>query len=412
MNAPRLCSSALVLLAHLAAGAEMQPVPLQSRINEVQPFCGIVLWSSHKAIATPAIQLEFAYVRYADIVQKRGEYDWKAVEDLLNAAASRRHQMILRFHFVYPGHDSAVPAYIRALPDYQEVRAKSEGKATTFCDWSHPELKRFTLEFYSALAARYDSDPRLAYVQTGFGLWAEYHIYDGPMTLGKTFPDLAYQATFAKHVSKVLKNTPWTLSVDAANDWAPFAQDKSLLALPFGVVDDSFMCKQHAKENEPNWNALDRQRWQRAVAGGEFSYYTKSDQKLALSPTGPHGIPFEQAAAKFHLSFIIGSDQPSYQPMDRLREAGLACGYQFRVTHFTSAAAQSEVTIENIGIAPLYHDAVPAVNGQRAAGTLKGLLPGQAKRFKIQAGGSRPTLTIESDRLVPGQRISFAADLP
>lgn len=411
MNTLSTFLSALFLVSATGWGAELKSVPLQSQVTQVQPFNGIVLWSSHEYATTDAIQLEFAYVRYSDIVQKRGEYDWKVVEDLLNAAASRQHQMILRFHFIYPGKDSAAPAYIRALPDYQEIRAKSEGKDTTFCDWSHPELQRFTLDFYSKFAARYDSDPRLAYVQTGFGLWAEYHIYDGPMELGKTFPDHAYQATFAKHVSKVLKKTPWTISVDAANDWAPFATDKALLALPFGVADDSFMCKQHAKENEPNWNALDRQRWQRTVAAGEFSYYTKSDQKLALSPKGPHGIPFEQAAAKFHLSFIIGSDQPSYQPMDRIREAGIACGYQFRVTRFASAAGQSEVTIENIGIAPLYHDAVPAVNGKRATGTLKGLLPGQTKSFKIAAGGSQPKLTIESDRLVPGQSIGFVADL-
>ena len=27
-------------------------------------------------------------------------------------------------------------------------------------------------------AARYDDDPRIAFLQVGFGLWGEYHIYD------------------------------------------------------------------------------------------------------------------------------------------------------------------------------------------------------------------------------------------
>jgi hypothetical protein len=386
-------------------------VPLQSRVTQVQPLTGIVLWSTHEKVATDAVQLEFAYVRYSDIVTERGRYDWRVVEALLDGAARRGHQMILRFYFVYPGKEAAVPTYLRALSDYREVKGKSEGKETTFCDWSHRELQRFALGFYTAFAERYDRDPRLAYVQTGFGLWAEYHIYDGPMELGRTFPDLAYQATFARHLAKVLVKTPWTISVDAANEWAPFVGDRGLLGLGFGVVDDSFLCKQHARENEPNWDALDRQRWQRTVAGGEFSYYTRTDQKLALAVKGPHGRSFEQAAAAFHLSFIIGNDQPSYQPMDRLREAGLACGYRFRVTRFVAGAARSEVTIENVGIAPLYHDAVPAVNGRRAAGTLKGLLPGQSRTFKMAAGGRTPSLSIESERLLPGQRIGFEADL-
>ena len=59
----------------------------------------------------------------------------------------------MRFYFVYPGRKTTVPDYIKALPDYHETRGKSEGKPTSFADWSHPELKRFTLEFYEKLAA-------------------------------------------------------------------------------------------------------------------------------------------------------------------------------------------------------------------------------------------------------------------
>ena len=36
----------------------------------------------------------------------------------------------------------------------------------------YPELKRFVKEFHTRFSARYDHDPRLAFVQTGFGLWA------------------------------------------------------------------------------------------------------------------------------------------------------------------------------------------------------------------------------------------------
>ena len=41
------------------------------------------------------------------------------------------------------------------------------------------------------------------------------------------------------------------ISVDAADgSRAPFASQRDLLKIPFGVFDDSFLCKQHARENE------------------------------------------------------------------------------------------------------------------------------------------------------------------
>jgi hypothetical protein len=411
--------SALVVAGFLAIAAAVRAderfvsVPLQSRITHVQPMTGIVFWSTSEHNRTDAIQLEYSYMKYGDVVSDRGRYDWSPMDRLLAQVAARGHQAIVRFYFVYPGQPTTVPRYIKALTDYQETQGKSEGKPTGFADWSHAELKRFTLEFYEKLAQRYDADPRLAFLETGFGLWAEYHIYDGPMRLGKTFPDKAFQADFARHLSRIFHKTPWLISVDAAEDSrAPFASDGDLLKLPFGVFDDSFLCQQHARENEPNWNVMGRERWQRAPAGGEFSYYTRHDQQLALAPTGPHGIPFEQAAAAFHITFMIGNGQPQYQPMSRISAAGMACGYRYRIRAFEASPSRSRVQVANTGVAPIYHDAYLAVNGVRAGTSLKGLLPGQSRTDEIASGGAAPKLTIECDRLVPGQVIQFEADLP
>jgi hypothetical protein len=411
--------SAHVVAAYLAIAAEVRAderfvsVPLQSRITHVQPMTGIVFWSTSEHNRTDAIQLEYSYMKYGDVVSDRGRYDWSAMDRLLQQVAARGHQAIVRYYFVYPGRPTTVPRYIKGLADYHEMQAKSEGKPTGFADWSHDELKRFTLEFYENLAQRYDADPRLAFLETGFGLWAEYHIYDGPMRLGKTFPDKAFQADFARHLSRVFHKTPWLISVDAADDSrAPFSSDRDLLKLPFGVFDDSFLCQQHARENEPNWNVMGRERWKRAPAGGEFSYYTERDQKLALAPTGPHGIPFEHAAAAFRITFMIGDGQPRYQPMARISAAGMACGYRLRIRAFEASPSRSRVEVANTGVAPIYHDAYLAVNGVRAGTSLKGLLPGQSRNDEIASGGAAPKLTIDCDRLVPGQSIQFEADLP
>jgi len=408
----------LVLVGCLAAVLDCRAqeqfvaVPLKSRITRVQPMTGIVLWTTSEHNHTDAIQLEYSYMKYGDIVARRGEYNWGAMDRLLADVAARGHQAIVRFYFVYPGHVTTVPAYIKTIPDYHEVTGKSEGKSTSFADWSHPELKRFALEFYEKLASRYDDDARLAFVETGFGLWAEYHIYDGPMKLGKTFPDKPFQATFARRLAEVFRKTPWLISVDAADaSRAPFTAERELLKLPFGVFDDSFLCRQHAEVNELDWNSMGRDRWKRAPAGGEFSYYTGHDQKQALAASGPHGISFEKAAADFHITFMIGDAQPRYQPMERVQAAGLACGYKFHVVAFEASPLNSRVKVANTGVAPIYHDAFLAVNGVRASRSLKGLLPGESRIDEIGAGGTLPKLTIACDRLVPGQTIEFAADL-
>lgn len=410
--------AALILAAWAcAAGADedesFRPVRLRSRVSQVQPMTGIVLWTTSEHNRTNAVQLEYSYMKYSDVVKERGRYDWRVMDRLLDRVAARKHQAIVRFYFVYPGNPTTVPNYIRALPDYHETRGMSEDKPTMFPDWSHRALQAFTLEFYEKMAERYDNDPRLAFVETGFGLWAEYHIYSGPRVIGKTFPDKTFQAAFARQLDRVFRKTPWLISVDAADDeYAPFPDREDLRALPFGVFDDSFLCQQHARVNEPRWEILDRERWKRAPAGGEISYYTKHDQKEALSEKGPHGISFEKAAASFHITFMIANDQPKYQPMDRLRSAGMACGYRFQVTGFEASRSRSRVTVTNRGVAPIYHDAFLAVDGVRSDRSLRGLLPGESRTDEIAAGGAAPKLTIACDRLVPGQAIEFDADLP
>ena len=95
---------------------------------------------------------------------------------------------------------------------------------------------------------------------------------------------------------------------------------------------------------------------------------------------------------------MIANDQPKYRPIDRLRSAGLACGYRFQIAGFEAGANRSRVTVANRGVAPIYHDAYLAVNGVRSERSLKGLLPGASRTDEIASGGSSPR---SDDRLRP-----------
>ena len=88
-------------------------------------------------------------------------------------------------------------------------------------------------------------------------------------------------------MNDAFKKTPWSISIDAAdNDFAPIVGNSSLMALKFGLFDDSFMHEEHDDYNESCWSQIGTNRWKTAPGGGEISYYTSNDQKNALNPAG------------------------------------------------------------------------------------------------------------------------------
>ncbi len=388
-------------------------IQIDTLITQVQPMTGIVFWQGqYSDVAAEATSLEYSYMLFNDVVDENAVYNWDAVENKLNAIASRKHQAIFRFRYVYPGYETSVPDYLKAMDDYNETEGISEGKTTWFPDWTNAELQRFSLEFYTKFAEKYDNDPRLAFVQVGFGLWAEYHIYDGPFELGVTFPSKAFQEEFFRHLDSTFVLTPFSCSIDAADDtYSPFEEKPELLDLHFGNFDDSFMHNGFGEPGEYNtesWNFFGRERYKTSPAGGEFSYYSDYDQQHVLDwPDGPYGKPWEYFAEDFHMTYIIGNDQPNYQTTARIKQASMASGYQFKIVSFKSKSDSSVLVVKNSGVAPIYYDAYVSVNGVRSPQSLKLLVPGEVLECSVSAGGDDPLLTIESDRLVPGQTIGY-----
>lgn len=423
-------------------------VSLKHSVTGVQPMTGLVLWKDLSADIYSTYgqshALEFSYVAPCKIVTGCADdgtikYDWTYLENLLNDIKSRNHQAVLRFFYVYPGEKmvddkrgtTAVPAYIKALPDYHETYKKVAGDGETwYADWSNAELKRFTKQFYTDFAAIYGNDPRIAFVEVGFGHWAEYHIYDDNGTdiqFGKNFPTKEYQKEFFMHLKDVMP-IPWAISIDAASDdYTPFTDDSELQSLHFGLFDDSFMHQNHeigSKDgyNEECWNAMGKDRWQTGVCGGEISYYKSSDQKNFTNPAGMYGHTWEEMARKYHISFMIANDNPggknSWNNPVRFKECSMAAGYHFVVTDCETDGVQTRLTVKNTGTAPLYRDAFFAIGSMRSETSLKGLLPGEPMDVVIQAplqidnsGEVVNTPEIVSDFILDTQRIEYECDI-
>lgn len=413
-------------------------VALSSSRTYVQPLTGLVLWPdqarSRNASYNGSIALEYSYCLPCRVVAgKSGDqilYDWTYFEDILSDISSRGHQAIIRFRYEYPNSrdvdgqrgTTAVPDYIKQLPDYQETYSADPGGdgPTYYADWSCPELQWFTKQFYTDFAQRYGADPRIAYLEVGFGHWSEYHIYGTKLDLGHNFPSHEYQAEFLKHVADVMP-IPWLISIDAADaTYTPIVSDASLMALNFGLFDDSFMHKNHEigssdGYNERCWNEIGQTtRWQKAPCGGEISYYTSKDQKNFLDTAGLYGHTWEEQAAKYHISFMLANDAPSgiHGTAERFLSAGLASGYCFRVVSAKTSAELTRLRVRNDGVAPIYYDAFFAVGDVLSSVSLKGLLPGETIVVEIPAPLADPSLLhIVSDRALPSRPIQFEANL-
>ncbi len=395
---------------------EYKNISLVSEITKVQPMTGIVYFSNNTSTSTYAetISLEFSYLNFNDIVTEEGIYDWTVAENLLNTISSKKHQAVLRFRYSFPGKETTVPDYIKARDDYNEIIGTSEGQQTHFPDWTCAELERFTKEFHTKFSEKYDNDPRLAFIEVGFGLWAEYHIYSGPFELGVTFPTKDFQEEFFYHLGSTYSKLQWLVGINSIDaTYSPLeAKPQIKNDNNFGLFDDSFMHATHYAYNESLWLKFGMDRYKTAPMGGEFSYYSTYDQQHVLDlPDGAYGKSWEQFASKFHMTFILGNDQPNYQTPERIKQASMGAGYHFKIITFKASSDKVVIEVKNTGVAQIYYDAFISINGNRSSKTLKNLLPGNTQTDTIEFSGNTPELKIESDHILSTQEIQFEANL-
>lgn len=391
---------------------------------------GLVLWPDNAADRpelASATSLEFSYCLPCDVAVGTNangsvRYDWRKVDALLKKIASRKHQAVLRFRYAYPGERldgvkgaTAVPKFIKERADYRETYAANPGGdgPTHYPDWSCKALEDFTLDFYRAFAERYDSDRRLAFLQVGFGHWAEYHTFGTPLRPGVNFPTPDFQRRFFRQMSETMRMTPWMVSIDAAARKGGHSPAAALAAggVRFGLFDDSFMCAEHEiasgdGDNERKWKAFGADHWRRSPHGGEISYYEDSDQHDFLGPGGIHGVTWAQAAAKYHMTFVVANDAPegNYATRERFLKAQDECGYRLSVKSAKETALGLSVEVENTGVAPFFFPATLSHRGRRAEGTLKGILPGETRTFLVPGARSGAVLEVVSPKFLSGDR--------
>lgn len=106
-----------------------------------------------------------------DVVGMDAAFNWTAMENRLNGAASRNRHVVMSVICHYPGRPLNVPQYLLdanlRLLYYSDFLGGGDSP-----DYSDPILLNALKQFIQAFGSRYDGDHRIGYLQAGLlGFW-------------------------------------------------------------------------------------------------------------------------------------------------------------------------------------------------------------------------------------------------
>lgn len=377
------------------------------------PLTGLVPYASPPENRFPH-SMEFRYFSLSDLMVGPREFRWDSVEQFLENVRRRGNQAIFRVWMQYPGQPGGIPDFL--LRDGLKVhRWRNTNTApfppadVTTPDYSDKRLRAALVRFIEALGARYDGDPRIAYLTAGLlGTWGEWHDY--PRT--DLWASKAVQNEVMDAYRSCLRRTPVLLRTPAGASDPHYAPTRGR---GFGYHDDSFCwATVETGREEDSWFFEARLRaageldtWRKHPIGGEIrpeAWGIVFDNK-----PGPKEMqPFDRCVERTHATWLMDTgmfrEPPPAPRLAQAIEAVRRMGFapQVRKVAFELASkagpqARVQATVEwaNVGNAPHYHgwtaeasltDAkgdVPLKFAQRPA--LSGIQPGQSGQWVFSA---------------------------
>jgi hypothetical protein len=316
--------------------------------------------------------MEFNYLGLAKLVVGPEQYNWKPLEELLDDIASRGNQAVVRIYMEYPGKKDGIPEHL--VKDGLKVHSYLNTNTAPFPptevstpDYENGNLRTMLERFILDYGAKYDGDPRIAYITAGLlGTWGEWHTYPR----NELWASKVTQTIVMDAFERAFRVTPVLLRYPAGNnhyDKAPNAHRR------LGYHDDS-LCWATLKTGKAadNWffvPALEAagpqalSKWETSPIGGEIRpelWGKIFDDKL----DHPQAQSFAQCAQELHLTWTMDTGMfqkkaPDSRMKNALREVS-KLGYEFYVDHcqFPKIIKQDGelvIHVVNQGLAPMYH---------------------------------------------------------
>lgn len=188
------------------------------------------------------------YQQWNKLNPAKGVYDWTELEKLLNALAEHNMGYALR---VLPYTPSFIKSNDTPPEEYdwtpkfvyemgaKKITATLQGKGyrAQVPVWDDPIYIQAAKDFGTAMAQKYDGDPRIEYIDIrSFGEWGEWHVSH---LEGSEMPSLEIQNDIIKHYASVFKKTQLVLTSDGDGDVYTYAlslgvtkRDDGLIGIP------------------------------------------------------------------------------------------------------------------------------------------------------------------------------------
>ena len=355
-----LMGTASVFFCSKNSGTEPQDdtSTLLKEIDDVlpNPFKGFVPWVG---VQNPVYETRLQYANYEwkDLEPSPGTYNWANLEKNWGNIAVTGRRVGFRISAATPG---TVNHY--DIPEWlvnQGIKMRGyeidnqHGQAP---DWNDPKFLQAHHDFITALGSRYDSDPRVAWIDIGsYGFWGEWHVYlNDSLAATQSSKQAILEDYFSAFPTK-----PNVIAFD--DDFATtYVTDRN-----GGIRND---CLGEQESNDWYLESLNRMDplmndrvWRTAIITGEFC---GGDGGAVQGTTLRYNINYS-FIQHTHWSFIgpAGGDitpknEEHKMNLDKLHKK---LGYRFvfrKIEHAPAARADTSLslvlTVENKGVAPFY----------------------------------------------------------
>jgi hypothetical protein len=355
-----LCLSFIFLILTCSKKSTNEPDNGGFQLEEIDdvlpnPFKGFAPWigDENPIYETKLQQATFAW---SDLEPRKGVYNWARLEKDWGNVAVTGKRVGFRIAAAIPGSGEIhTPQWL--IDQGVKMRPYSiDGHEGLAPDWDDPKFLAAHHDFIMALGARYDNDPRVAWIDIGsYGFWGEWHVW-----LNDSLA--ATQATKHAILEDYFTAFPTKAKVIAFDD--DFAT-KYVTDHGGGIRNDCLGTKESNDWylESLNWvdPTLNDRVWKTAIITGEFC---GSDQGAIEGTTERFDLNFE-FIKKTHWSFI-GSAGGAIEPQSEEHRKNLdklhkTLGYRFvlREVAFEKTLNKGDtlnltIKVENKGVAPFY----------------------------------------------------------
>ncbi|HEY0868041.1 MAG TPA: DUF4832 domain-containing protein [Fimbriimonas sp.] len=316
------------------------------------PLKGYAAYSGPTFKHTAPVSMAYTYAFWSDLEPKEGQYvfkDWEQ-ENWETPLAKGKH-LVFRLTLDYPNRPPALPKWL--IDKGVKMTPYDQHGGGLSPDYESPILQRHLLKLIDAAGKRYNSNPRVAFVQLGIlGHWGEWHTYpvDSLFASPKTqrwVVDAMHRAFPNKHI--MARNAAYE---SVRLPWIGF-HDDMIPEDTLGPEPWSFRSALRTGGRLDNWKV--------APTGGEM---VPGAAKRYLGEDWPTLV---KAVEEMHFSWI-GPYAPAIEtPPDaifnqRMHDLIRKLGYEYRLTRLRApqslrAGSRLSLRLEGVnqGVAPFYY---------------------------------------------------------